>query len=324
MPAEHRAPSTHGFPRFLIAAIATGMLIPGPTAATFADENETTIEKRLIIVADPDNPNGITAPPNVNVRVIEMPEDKRLQVRVEKLEKADASTDWKGAKLGVAIAAEIPAAVRAQIDAEVLPAGFGVLVEQVEPGSAAAKAGIEPFDILLQFEDQKLVSSEQLIALVGSAKGNAPVSITLLRGGRRKAVKVRLIRDVAGTKPTIEYGSKKAAATPKDEQTKDNQVIPSIPNANLPPNVQELLKQIPQGTFQFFGGNGAPFGGTVMTQTSTVMATDNGTITITDSNGNRTVTIKDSFGKEIFAGPVNNADEWEKVPEPFRKQLPKP
>ncbi len=293
MPVAHRAPSTHGFPRLFLAIVTAGMLIPCPWAATFADEGETKVEKQLIIVADPDDPTAITTPPKVNVRVIEIPEDKRLQVRVEKLKKPDATADWKGAKLGVAIAAEIPAATRAQVDAEVLPAGFGVMVEQVEPGSAAAKAGIEPFDILLQFDDQKLVSSEQLIALVGSVKGNAPVSLTLLRGGRRKTVKVRLTGDVAGTKPTLQYGSKQAGTTPQADPPQDRMVIPSIPNVNLPANVQELLKQIPQGNLQFFGGDGAPFQGTVVMQASTVMATDHGTITITDSNGNRTVTIKD-------------------------------
>lgn len=306
-----------GVPLFAVIALASGLTTATPQAVAFTDESDLRTEKTFVIVADPDSPPTNASQPRVDVRVIEMPQGKRLQVRTEKLE--EAASDWEGATLGVAIAAEIPAAVRAQIDTSILPAGFGVMVQEVEPDSPAEQAGIEPFDILVKFDEQKLVSGQQLIALVNAIEGQKPVAITVLRQGRRKVVKVRLAGDKRG-----QADGKQAATPPKKagDAAKEPMVIPGIPN--LPPQVQELLKQLPQHGFQVFGNEGFPMQATVTVQGSTVMATDNGTITITDSNGNRTVTIQDKSGKQVFAGPLNTAEDWEQVPEPFRNQLPKP
>lgn len=229
-------------------------------------------------------------------------------------------------RLGVALT-DVPEAVRAQFSSPDLPAGFGVMVQQVEPGTPAEKAGLERFDILVKFNYQKLVSGQQLVALVNAADNKRPVSLTLLRGGRRQVVKLRLAGDVAGTKAAPEDAGTQATAPQEkpSDRPKDHMVIPHIPNLppNLPPQVQDLLKQLPQNV-PFLGNEGFPMQATVSVQSSTVMATDNGTITITDSNGNRTVTIQDTTGKEVFTGPLNSAEEWEQVPEPFRNQLPKP
>lgn len=308
MQRAHRVFSVHGLRLLSAATIAAGPLL-APVTTVAAEEAQKT-EKKLVIVAESDRPRVVAAEPKVDVRVIEVPDGKRIQVRARKLD--DASPNWQGARLGVAIAAEIPESVRAQLDASLLPAGFGVMVQQVEPGSAAAKAGIEPFDILLQFEDQKLVSSQQLIALVGAVKGNSPATISLLRKGHKKEVKVRLTGGSA---------TKQGKAAAKPGENKQPQVL-AIPG--LPAEVNDLLKQLPESSIQIFGGDGAPFQGTVVMQTSTIMSTDDGTIAISNQDGNRTVTIKNKAGKEIFAGPVNTIEEWKQVPEPFRNQLPKP
>lgn len=234
---------------------------------------------------------------------------------------AAAEAESRPMRLGVALT-DVPEAVRAQISSPDLPAGFGVMVQQVEPGTPAEKAGLERFDILVKFNDQMLVSGQQLVALVNAADNKGPVSLTLLRGGRRQVVKVRLTGNKRG-----QADGKQAATPPQKagDAPKDHMVIPQIPNLppNLPPQVQDLLKQLPQNV-PFLGNEGFPMQATVSVQSSTVMATDNGTITITDSNGNRTVTIQDTTGKQVFAGPLNSAEEWEQVPEPFRNQLPKP
>ena len=252
-------------------------------------------------------------PADENVRVFAIPErgDGAAEGRLK-------ATESGPMRLGVALT-EIPDAVRAQINNRDLPAGFGVMVQQVEPGSPAEQAGLEPFDILVKFDDQKLVSGQQLVALVNAIEGSRPAAVTLLRQGRRKVVKVRLTGNERG-----QTDGKQADTPPQKagDAAKEHMVIPGIPN--LPPQVQELLKQLPQNGFQVFGNEGFPMQATVTVQGSTVMATDNGTITITDSNGNRTVTIQDRAGKQVFAGPLNSAEEWEQVPEPFRAQLPKP
>jgi len=85
-----------------------------------------------------------------------------------------------------------------------------------------------------------------------------------------------------------------------------------------------MLKQLPQGSFQIFGGDGSPLQANVSVQGSTIMTTDRGTVTITASNGERTVTITDPTGKEVFSGPFNTADDWEQIPADYRDMLPKP
>ena len=78
--------------------------------------------------------------------------------------------------LGVTID-RLPEPVRAQLP-EAIPREQGLLVEQVMQDSPAARAGLQPFDILLQYNDQKLFSPEQLTRLVGSDSGGQPVKLT--------------------------------------------------------------------------------------------------------------------------------------------------
>lgn len=305
---------------WLLSAFLCGLMVMG-----FPDE----VAAAEIAQADPPAAQGKVR----RLQVSMAPEGGDVEMRVVPLNGDGVAhvsapqAESRPMRLGVALT-DVPEAVRAQISSPDLPAGFGVMVQQVEPGTPAEKAGLERFDILVKFNDQKLVSGQQLVALVNAADNKRPVSLTLLRGGRRQVVKLRLAGDVAGTKAAPEDAGTQAAAAPQkkpSDRPKDHMVIPQIPNLppNLPPQVQDLLKQLPQNV-PFLGNEGFPMQATVSVQSSTVMATDNGTITITDSNGNRTVTIQDTTGKQVFAGPLNSAEEWEQVPEPFRNQLPKP
>jgi membrane-associated protease RseP (regulator of RpoE activity) len=92
--------------------------------------------------------------------------------------------------LGVTIG-RLPAPVSAQLPATV-PQGQGVLVEQVMEDSPAAKAGLQPFDILLGYNDQKLFSPEQFIRLVGSDSSGQPAKLTIVRGGKISTLDVTL------------------------------------------------------------------------------------------------------------------------------------
>jgi membrane-associated protease RseP (regulator of RpoE activity) len=92
--------------------------------------------------------------------------------------------------LGVTID-RLPEPVRAQLP-ETIPREQGLLVEQVMQDSPAARAGLQPFDILLQYNDQKLFSPEQLTRLVGSDSGGQPVKLTVVRGGKVSTLDVTL------------------------------------------------------------------------------------------------------------------------------------
>jgi membrane-associated protease RseP (regulator of RpoE activity) len=94
------------------------------------------------------------------------------------------------AYLGVTID-RLPDPVRAQLPGTI-PREQGILVEQVMNGSPAAKAGLQPFDILLQYNDQKLFSPEQFTRLVGSDSSGHPVKLTIVRGGSISTLDVTL------------------------------------------------------------------------------------------------------------------------------------
>jgi membrane-associated protease RseP (regulator of RpoE activity) len=105
---------------------------------------------------------------------------------------SDASSHIQASRgyLGVTIG-RLPAPVRAQLPAAV-PHAQGVLVEQVMEGSPAARAGLQPFDILLGYNNQKLFSPEQFIRLVGSDSSGQAAKLTIVRGGKVSTLDVTL------------------------------------------------------------------------------------------------------------------------------------
>jgi serine protease Do len=62
----------------------------------------------------------------------------------------------------------------------------GALVRGVEPGSPAAKAGVEPGDIILKFDGQAIDKSVDLPRLVGNTRPGSKSTLTVFRrGGQR-------------------------------------------------------------------------------------------------------------------------------------------
>ena len=104
-------------------------------------------------------------------------------------QKPDAMKREKGPWLGIAME-PVQEDVRAQLS---LAPGEGVVVSHVAPESPAAKAGLQPNDILLRFEDQILVEPSQLKKLIAMKKPGESVKLTYLRKGERKDANVTLI-----------------------------------------------------------------------------------------------------------------------------------
>jgi len=101
------------------------------------------------------------------------------------------ATGWLGIMLG-----NVPAALSAQLT-PLIPAGQGVLVQNIEPGSPAAKAGIQPHDVLLTYGDHKLYSPAQLFSLVRVASPGSSIEMQVLQQGQLKKLKVEIgSRDV--------------------------------------------------------------------------------------------------------------------------------
>ncbi len=90
--------------------------------------------------------------------------------------------------LGVELA-KAPRVLTAQLG---IPVGFGLVVVGVRTDSPASKAGLQTDDILLRFNDQKLVEPTQLSALVRAEKSGTEVTVTFLRAGTERSEKVTL------------------------------------------------------------------------------------------------------------------------------------
>lgn len=89
-------------------------------------------------------------------------------------------------RLGVRL--EKPADVVAlQLD---LPAGQGLVIQQVQADSAAAKAGLKTLDILLEINGKPVPSDPAAFTkLLTEIKVNTPVDAVVLRKGRKETVK---------------------------------------------------------------------------------------------------------------------------------------
>ena len=81
--------------------------------------------------------------------------------------------------------------------------GEGVLVTQVFPGDPAAKAGMEPKDIILEVNGHKVKTSRELSRIIAETGVGQEVNITVLRNGERKDFTVKLSKRKDGETASV-------------------------------------------------------------------------------------------------------------------------
>ncbi|MBB3330089.1 serine protease Do [Halomonas campaniensis] len=106
-------------------------------------------------------------------------------------EQATASRpeESRQARLGIAVG-ELEGAEREQLGIE-----GGVRVRDVDPGGAAAAAGIRPGDVLVSIDHRAVSSAGELMALVDELPSDRAVPVRLFRDGRSLFVALRLAGD---------------------------------------------------------------------------------------------------------------------------------
>ncbi|MDE1893875.1 MAG: Do family serine endopeptidase [Pseudomonadota bacterium] len=94
--------------------------------------------------------------------------------------------------------------------------GVGAAVVEVNPGTGAAKAGIQPGDIILSYNGKTLLQAADLPPLVGMTKPGSKVPVEILRDGKRQTLEVTIgaakrdgnaVDNQAGTSPAAHGGS---------------------------------------------------------------------------------------------------------------------
>ncbi|HYO76603.1 MAG TPA: Do family serine endopeptidase [Thermoanaerobaculia bacterium] len=72
-----------------------------------------------------------------------------------------------------------------------LPEARGALVQAVEPGKPADRAGIRHGDVIIEIDGQQIRNNRELIDYISYRPVGSEVKITLLRGGQRQTVTAR-------------------------------------------------------------------------------------------------------------------------------------
>jgi serine protease Do len=95
-----------------------------------------------------------------------------------------------------------------------LPKAQGALVNQVEKGGPAEKAGVEPGDVILRFDGKPVASSEDLPRVVGATKPGSRVTMQLWRNKAARDVQVTVAELQDDRAAAQKRGAKPPAATP--------------------------------------------------------------------------------------------------------------
>lgn len=212
--------------------------------------------------------------------------------------------------------------------------GIGLAVAHIdEKGVLGDK--VEEGDILHKFNDQLLVSPEQLAILVRREKPGTKASLTFLSNGKSETIEVKLGSiDSAQIAPLPSQG-------PWGHPMMGPQVFPMPGPQGGRQDWRERMEEFQDRMNQRHGlmpgpqaqagedddddappaRAGRPRVEIHSSATSVVSETRDGvTVTLTQRDGTKTAKVEKD-GKIVFDGPVNNEKELKKVPEEFRERV---
>jgi len=116
-----------------------------------------------------------------------IPADPSLRERVEALSRGESPTR---PRLGVGIA---PSHVARRLRRAVgLPERDGLLIRQVEEGSPAGRAGLEPGDLLVEAAGTSVASVDELWEALDGVAADGTFEVKVVRGTEERAVAVGL------------------------------------------------------------------------------------------------------------------------------------
>jgi serine protease Do len=100
-----------------------------------------------------------------------------------------------------------------------LPKPIGALVNQVEKGSPADKAGVEPLDIIVSFDGKPIASSSDLPRIVGSTRPGSKATVQILRKGATRDLSMTV-----GELPEDRLASRESPSTAKPAEVAANRL----------------------------------------------------------------------------------------------------
>ena len=237
--------------------------------------------------------------------------------------------------LGVS-ASTLPQRMSEQMD---LPAGVHLSVDQVSPNSPAEQAGLRLYDVLLQLDDQILVNSSQLKALVRMKKPGDLITLKLLRKGEPKTLDVTLSETDVPTMPRRNSRSLGnlddffSTSRPRDFES----IFPGL-DADLQDLLKGHMSTIP-GISSFESPKDQPIDpenplhGNQNQDIQTfsfssqenfiVMSDEEGKLEFSQKDGKKYLKFQNSKGEVLYDGPVDSQEQRKNLPEFLRKKLQK-
>jgi serine protease Do len=101
-----------------------------------------------------------------------------------------------------------------------LPVDEGAVVQDVAEGSPAERAGIRPYDIILSFNQSRVITDDQLIREISAQKPGSAAELRLMRDGREYTITVKLAE-----RPPRTLVSTEPASTPRGNRPSPDQVL---------------------------------------------------------------------------------------------------
>lgn len=142
----------------------------------------------MVFAEDPQSPTGneVAAPERPSNRG-DQPPQEAARVEVEVSSKP-LPAGQNPNPLGMSMQPISPA-LAAQLQ-DVLPRPFGVVIEQIQLDSAAAKAGLQAYDVLVEINGQPVWSPERVLELTEPAKVNDEAEWKLIRRAKLTTLKI--------------------------------------------------------------------------------------------------------------------------------------
>jgi len=96
----------------------------------------------------------------------------------------------------------------------------GALVQDVTDSSPASRAGLQPYDVILAFDDREIDTDDQLIRAIAARAPGSVVRLRVLRDGRETTAAVKLSERPPHDPAAVDQSSAPAAA-PRDARAPD-------------------------------------------------------------------------------------------------------
>lgn len=213
-----------------------------------------------------------------------------------------------------------------------LPKGMGLVVQRVLAETAAEKV-LKRYDILTRFEDQLLISAEQLGVLVRSKAAGTAVKLMLVRGGKEQVVTVELGERKAPLARRIEFRSRNLgeAMPGPDQLGRLHEGLRGLHGDISRADVDHLIGSLDARRtpgMRWVEADVESGGGPVVrmmegAQGNVVYSDDDGVVELKTNEAGKLLVVKSADGTVVFEGPVNSDEQRAALADGVKQRLEK-